>query len=199
MRTYGNLFERMVSFDNLYAAYRAARRGKRGRPDVAAFEMDCEGNLLAMRQELLTGTYRFGPYRDFIVKEPRERLVSAAPFRDRIMHHALVRVLEPIWEPRFIHDSYACRKGRGTHRAILKCQQFVRDYPLALKIDIWKFYPTVDHAILLEILGRRVRDSRILSIAKNLLAVRSCRGWSAAQGGRVDYVQPGVTWRFLEQ
>lgn len=170
MKTYRGLFERLASFENLHAAYRAARRGKRGTTQVAEFELRCEDELLAIRRELLAGEYRFGPYTEFTVTDPKERLVAAAPFRDRVVHHALVRVLEPIYEPRFIHDTYACRRGRGTHRAVLRCQEFTRRYPYVLKADIWKFYPTVDHGVLLQILGRRVRDPRILRLADDVLA-----------------------------
>jgi RNA-directed DNA polymerase len=170
MRTYRNLFEGLCSFENLDAAYHVARRGKRARAEVAGFELRYEEALLAMRRDLLAGTYRFGRYREFTVLEPKERLVAAAPFRDRVVHHALVNVLEPIWEPRFIHDTYACRRERGTHRAVLRCQEWTRRYTHVLKADIWKFYPTVDHEVLFARISRRVRDPRVLALVREVLA-----------------------------
>lgn len=169
MKTYGRLFEQLVSFDNLHASWRAARRGKRARSDVARFEIDCEKEILDLRRELIDGEYAFGRYRTFTVQEPRERLVAAAPFRDRIVHHALVRVLDRVYEPRFVRDTYACRVGRGTHRAVLRCQKFVRRYPLCLKVDLWKFFPSVDHEILLGILDRNIRDARFQAVVKDVV------------------------------
>ena len=170
MKTYRRLFDRLASFENLAAAYHAARRGKRASAEVARFEIEWEDELLGIRRDLLAGAYRFGPYREFTVVEPKERKISAAPFRDRVVHHALVRVLEPIYEPRFVHDTYACRKDRGTHRAVRRCQEFARRHPCVLKADIWKFYFTVDQEALLSILGRRVRDARVLTLVKEILA-----------------------------
>lgn len=170
MKTYRNLFDRFASFDNLALAYRAARRGKRQSADVARFELEWESEILAIRCDLLADRYQFGRYRRFTVREPKERLISAAPFRDRVVHHALVNVLEPIYESRFIHDTYACREDRGTHRAVLRCQEHARRYRYVLKADVSKFYQTVDHEMLLGILRRQVRDKRILSLLKAVLA-----------------------------
>ncbi len=169
MKTWTALFESVASFENLHVAYRRARRGKRSSADVARFELDAESRLLGIRRDLLAGGYRFGEYREFQVYEPKQRLVSAAPFRDRVVHHAIVSVLEPIYEPRFVHDTYACRRDRGTHRAILRCQEFARSHPLVLKADILKFYPSVDHQVLLAILARRIRDPRLLALIASLL------------------------------
>ena len=114
MRRYRALFDRIVSFESLLRAYRLARRAGRVRPQTTSFDYDLEPNLLDLQCNLLAGTYAPGPYRSFLVAEPKERLVSAAPFRDRVVHHAVVGVLEPPFERRFVHDSYACRKGKGT-------------------------------------------------------------------------------------
>jgi len=96
VKSHANLWPRVTSFENLYDAFRAARKGKRGRPDVAAFEFSLESKLLALQRELLDGTYRPGGDRHFVVREPVERKISAAPFRDRVGHHALCRVIEPL-------------------------------------------------------------------------------------------------------
>jgi len=116
VKTYKNLYPQVVSFENLYWAWKAAARGKRGQPDAAAFEADLAENLLQLGSELRDGAYRPGAYHSFRISDPKPRLISAAPFRDRVVHHALVRVIEPLFERRFIHDSYANRLGKGTHR-----------------------------------------------------------------------------------
>ncbi len=107
MKTYENLYPRIYSFENLHTAYRRARAGKRSRVNVAGFEFDMEHNLLQLQRELIDQTYRPGPYHSFYIREPKRRLVSAAPFRDRVVHHVLCQVIEPIWERRFIHTSSA--------------------------------------------------------------------------------------------
>ena len=118
-KTYKDLYERVCAFSNLYFAHRRARRGgKRRLPHVAEFEHNLGENLLALEEELWTRRYRPGPYRSFIVVERKERKISAAPYRDRVVHHALMRVIGPIFEARMIHDSYANRKGKGTHAAL---------------------------------------------------------------------------------
>jgi RNA-directed DNA polymerase len=156
MKTYRNLYPQICSFQNLLSAFWKARRHKSARPDVAAFEFDLERNLFQLEEELLSETYRPSSYHNFYIYEPKKRLVSAAPFRDRVVHHALVNVIEPIWEPRFIHDSYACRKGKGFHRAVDRAHYFLRRHRYALKGDIVKFFPSVDLQILMDVLGRRI-------------------------------------------
>ena len=161
MKTYKNLYPRICEFENLYAAYRQARRGKRHRPDVAAFEFNLELELPRLQEELTTETYRPGPYHHFTRYERKPRRISAAPFRDRVAHHALCNVIEPIWDAsptgaRFIHDSYACRVGKGTHAALDRCTHFARRYPYVLQGDIVQFFPSVDHAILYDLLARRI-------------------------------------------
>lgn len=161
MKTYRNLYPQICDFVNLYYAYRAAARGKRGRPDVAAFEFDLESNLFQLREDLLARTYQPGGYRHFTIRTPKRRRISAAPFRDRVVHHALVRVIQPIFEQRFIHDSYACRTGKGTHAALDRCQAFARKRSFVLQIDVVQFFPAVDHAILRDILARPIADEDV--------------------------------------
>lgn len=111
------MYDQICSWDNLLLAYRRASKGKRGHPNVAAFEHRLEDNLVAIQQQLETKTYRPGGYVSFTVHEPKRRLISAAPFEDRVVHHALCNVIEPLFERTFIFDSYANRVGKGTHRA----------------------------------------------------------------------------------
>lgn len=118
MKTYKHLYEEITSFENLYLSYRRARRGKCQVATVAEFELQLETNLLRLQEELVSLTYQPGEYHNFYIYEPKRRLVSAAPFRDRVVHHALCRVIEPIWESRFIYHCYACRIDKGTHAAV---------------------------------------------------------------------------------
>jgi hypothetical protein len=126
-RTFKDLYPRIHAFGNLYQAFRKARKGgKRKKESVATFELDLEANLWELHEELHAQTYRPGPYHNFYVQERKRRLISAAPFRDRVVHHALCRVVQPLFERRFITDSYACRVGKGTHRAVDRAQVSAR-------------------------------------------------------------------------
>jgi hypothetical protein len=157
-KTFRHLYERVVSFENLWLAYRKARRGKRYKVPAAWFDMEVERNVLALQKELVEKTYRPGGYHHFYVYEPKRRRISAAPFRDRVVHHALVNVLEPIYEARFSGSSYACRKGKGTHRAIERAHWGIRNCAHFLKGDIVKFFPSVDHEVMKRVLFRKIAD-----------------------------------------
>lgn len=163
-------YAQVVSWENLLAAYNAARRGKRGRPEVAAFEYHREDNLVELQRELLRMNYQPGPYRSFHIHEPKRRLISAAPFRDRIVHHALVRVIEPVWERRFIFDSYANRVGKGTHRALDRCQRFARASRYVLQCDVRQYFPSIDHGILNGLLGAHIRDPDMRWLCDQILS-----------------------------
>jgi retron-type reverse transcriptase len=165
MKRRGLLWDELVGFPNLLRAALQAQRGKRSRPNVAAFHFDLEPEVLRLRDELVAGTYRPGPYRTFTIREPKPRLISAAPYRDRVVHHALVNVLEPVFERSFLPDSYACRKGKGTHAAVRRCQQLARRFRYAWKADVAKFFPSIDHAVLKGLLARKVKDPHVLALA----------------------------------
>jgi retron-type reverse transcriptase len=152
----------VCDWDNLYLAYRKARKGKRGRSPAAAFEYDLEANLVALQQELVECTYKPGVYYSFHIHEPKRRLISAAPFRDRVVHHALCNVIEPIFERSFIHDSYANRVGKGMHRALDRAQQFARRFGYVLQLDVRQFFPSIDHALLCGILTHKIADEGVL-------------------------------------
>ena len=152
-RRYGYLWEELTSFENLYLAARKARRGKRAKPAVEAFEFNLEGNLVVLREELLAHQYRPGPFREFSISDPKPRLISAAPYRDRVVHHALCNVLEPIFERSFIFDSYACRKGKGSNGATADDQltQYVYDANDRLKEELDRGQDaTIDQVTLYE-------------------------------------------------
>ena len=154
------LFPHITSWENLLLAYRKAARGKRGRYAAAAFEYKLADNLLALQDELRRGIYQPGAYRHFTIHEPKRRLISAAPFRDRVVHHALCNVIEPLFETRFHPHSYANRQGKGTHRAIDRLQRLARRYRYVLRLDIRQHFPSLDHAILRRELFRVIRDEK---------------------------------------
>lgn len=151
-------------------AYRRAAKGKRNRPAAAAFEYRLEDQLLALQEELRSRTYGPGPYTSFYIHEPKRRLISAAPFRDRVVHHALCNVIEPIFERSFIDDSYANRIGKGTHRALNRAQELARRYRYVLQCDIRQFFPSIDHAILRDTLAQKIADEHVRWLVEHILA-----------------------------
>ena len=151
------------------AAARTAARGKRTRPDVARFLHDLESNLCSLQRELEDGSYRPSGYRTFWIRDPKPRLISAAPFRDRVVHHALTRVLEPVFEPRFTTHSFASRKGFGQHRALTLARNACRRFRYVLKCDIRKYFPSMDHAILKDLIARAVKCRKTLDLADRII------------------------------
>jgi len=131
----GTLWEQLTSFPNLLKAAGRAQRGKRTRPNVSVFRLNLEAQLLRLQEELRTHTYQPGAYRSFIVYEKKPRLISAAPFRDRVVHHALCNIIEPIFDRAFLFDSYACRKGKGTHAAVERASMYARRFRYVLQCD----------------------------------------------------------------
>lgn len=169
MKRYGHLWDQVVSFESLLRAAENARKGKRFRPAVAVFHFDQERSLLKLHEELITKTYRPGAYRSFFIYEPKKRQISAAPYRDRVVHHALTGVLEPIFEKSFIADSYACRKGKGTHAAVKRCQEFAHRFRYVLKADIQKFFPSLEHEICKELVARKIKDPDVLRLVGQII------------------------------
>jgi len=181
MKTYTNLYESICSFENLLSAWRQARRGKRNKGVVAAFEVNLENELVSLRNELLSQTYVPGAYRAFMIFDPQKRMISAAPFRDRVVHHALCNIIGPIFERTFVNESYANRVGKGTHRAVDQYQRWSRRKKYVLKCDIQKFFPSIDH----DVLKRAIR--RKICCVKTLWLVDSIIDNSNAQEPVLDY------------
>ena len=123
---------------------------------VADFEYAWESQLLRLQEELADKSYQPGPYHSFYIHDPKTRLISAAPVRDRVVHHALCLLIEPIFEARFIPDSYANRVGKGIHQALDRCTAFARRYRYVLQCDIRQHFPSIDHAILRCILAKSI-------------------------------------------
>jgi len=149
----------------LQRAWLAAARGKRGRADVSAFERSWPDALLALSEDLGNGSWRPGGYRTFpFAEHGKRRLISAAPFPDRVVHHAITAAIEPAWEARFVSWSFANRRGLGTHAALAHAQRGAARFRWVLKLDVQRFFPSVDHAVLSSLLRREVREQPLLEL-----------------------------------
>lgn len=150
-------------------AYRRAAKGKRGRSPAALFEQGVTDRLIKLKHEISEQSYTPGTYHHFFIHEPKRRKISAAPFRDRVVHHALCNLIEPVFDARFIPHSYANRKNKGTHAALDCLQSFARRYRYVLRLDIVKHFPALDHFILYQQIERVILDEGVLSLVKTIL------------------------------
>lgn len=170
MKRHGNLFDKITSADNLRLAYEKARRGKSRMRNVQRFEREVDDNLERIRRSLLDGTFTTSGYQVKKIHEPKERDIYVLPFApDRIVQHAVMNILEPIWDALFIDDSYACRTGKGIHAGSLRTMEFVRGYRYVLKCDIAKFYPSIDHDVLYEIVQRKIKCLETLRLLRDII------------------------------
>jgi retron-type reverse transcriptase len=157
MKRYGNLYPQIIDFDNLYLSARKAQKGKRFRENVLQFNYNLGTELLKIQQELKDKTYQPGSYRTFYLRDIKSRLISAAPYRDRVVHHALCNIIIPIFERTFISDTYANREGYGTHKALMRFTDFARSSRYVLQCDIRKYFPSIDHEILKQLIRRKIK------------------------------------------
>jgi len=169
-------FEQIISIDNLLLAWREFRKGKRSKADVQVFERNLMDNLISLHQELKEQTYNHGPYKHFKVNDPKPRDIHKASVRDRLIHHAIYRVLYAHFDRKFIADSYSCRLNKGTHRAMNRFRSFARKVShnhtrtvWVLKCDIKKFFASIDHGILKQILARHISDQDTLWLLSNVI------------------------------
>lgn len=169
MKTHRSLFEKMVSFENLLLAAQNASQGKRSKANVAAFNYNLEENVVLLQQALVDKTYRPDGYRAFYIFDPKKRLISAAPFADRVVHHALCNIIEPLFDRTFICDSYANRQGKGTHAGIKRVQKFLRGNRFVLKCDIKKYFPSIDHELLKQEIRWRISDADVLWLIDTII------------------------------
>jgi hypothetical protein len=165
--------EKIASVENLFLAAEKACRGKRSRPDVEDWLMRRETEILSLREELLSGSYQPQGYRFFEIVKPKRRVIAAALFRDRVVHHALCNLMQPLLERRFIARSFSCQRWKGTTAARECCRQLTNRHRYVLKCDVRKFFPSIDHEILKEKLGRIVRDDAVTGLVAKILASHS--------------------------
>ncbi len=169
MKKISNVYHEIISKENLYRSAHLAARGRRYGDAVADFNFNLEEEMGTLHRELADKTYRHGKYRMFTIYDPKQRNIAAAPFRDRVVHHAVHDVIEPFIDKTFIHDSYACRKGKGTHIAVDRTQSFLRANRFCLHGDVKKYFPSIDHGVLKEILAKRTTDKDLLWLTNGII------------------------------
>lgn len=174
LKRIGNLFEKVCSIENLYEADRKARKGKRRSHGVIVHDMNRDDNLRKLHDDLMIGRFKTSKYSIFKIHEPKERIIYRLPYYpDRIVHHAIMNVLEPIWTSVFTTDTYSCIKKRGIHAAAKKLKKSLQDDPegtkYCLKLDIKKFYPSVNHDILKSVIRKKIKDKRLLSLLDEII------------------------------
>lgn len=162
-------WEQLISFENLYKAYKKARKGKQHREEVSQFSLALETELWHLHQELSSGVYQPGTYRQFTIYERKPRLISAAPFRDRVVHHALMNCIEALIDDQSVETSFACRKGKGVHAAVDYYQHSARRFAYALKLDIKQYFPSIDHQILRNLVARYISDDNTISLTNRII------------------------------
>lgn len=170
MKRHGNLWNQVIDKDNIALAYRLAKKGKRKKSGVRSFAKNAESNLEQIRQLLVNKTFRTSPYTTKTIFEPKKREIFILPFYpDRIVQHAVMNVLEPIWDRLFINESYACRKDKGMHKGSTKTMEHVRKYKYCLKCDIRKFYPSIHHETLKTIVRKKIKDPDVLWLLDEII------------------------------
>lgn len=173
MKRKGYLFERICSMENLLQAFQNASNGKRKRDEVKRFEADLDTNLRQLQVELTTRTYTTSAYEVFVKYEPKRREIYKLPFRDRVVQWAIMQVLEPVWTPQFTSDTHACIRGRGIHSLLRQLRTDLRRDPdgtrYCLKIDVRKFYPSIDHGILKQVIRRKLKDPDVLWLLDGII------------------------------
>ena len=166
MKRYGHLFQRISSYEQLFHAAEYARRGKSRQKSVQTFYADLDGNLRKLHEELAGHTYRTSPYHTFMLHAPKEREIYRLPFRDRVVQWSILLALEPVWVSSFTRDTYSSISGRGIHGLYRKLAADLRSAPEAtkycLKLDVRKFYPSIDHALLKQVIRRKLKDAELL-------------------------------------
>ena len=172
MKRIGNLYNSICDLDNLYLAYNKARKGKGRTFGVLSFEKNLIANIYQLQYELLNEIYQTSVYDTFTIYEPKERLIFRLPFRDRVIHHAIMNILEDIWVSAFTANTYSCIKTRGIHGVLRHLKRNLKDVSettYCLKLDIIKFYPSVDHSIMKNIIRKKIKDVKLLDLLDGII------------------------------
>ena len=169
MKRIGNLFDKIIAFDNLLLASKKTLRGQKHKSEAAHFYFHLESELFALQRELQSGEWQPQPYRVFTIYEPKQRQICASQLRDRVVHHAVCNVLDPIFERRMIYDTYACRVGKGTHAAIDAAQWFLRRADYSLQCDVKKYFANIEHGALKTLLRRILKDKALLALLDRII------------------------------
>ena len=174
MKRKGYLIEQIADPENLRMAFWKAQIGKSAKKDVAAFREHLDVNLLKIRNQILEGSFRFGNYHYFSIYDPKERVICAAEFRERVLHHAIMNICALDFENRQIPYSYACRKGKGTFAALQKAAYYQKTYQWYLKLDVRKYFDSIDHEVLFSQLQRIYKDEQLLNFFLHSMSIRIC-------------------------
>lgn len=175
MKIYKNIFKNTISLESLLLAWDRFKKGKKKRLDVQQFEYKLEDNIWNLHQDLVSKRYMHYPYSNFHIHDPKIRSIHKAHVRDRVVHHALYESINPIFEPTFIFDSYSCRKSKGTHKAVKRLNYFLEstyrkeNRCYALKCDIKKFFESIDHKILNQIITSRIKDPNMIWLINEII------------------------------
>ena len=195
-----DLYDRLCSFENLELAYQKARKHKTLKKYVIEFEKDLVSNLEQLRTELMLHSYAPKPLINFIVRDPKTRKISKSDFRDRVIHHALCNIIEPMFDKSFIHDSFANRLNKGSLKALERFDEFKRKVSMnntrrcyVLKADIKKYFDEVDHDVLINIIKNKVKDNRIMWLVRKIISNRAI---DSQVGGGGDTSKKHASWQF---
>ncbi len=176
MKVIKNIFNQIVSSESLFAAWDTFKRDKQQKKDVLRFEWNLEECIFRLHRDLVSQRYKHGAYSSFHLQDPKQRHIHKATVRDRILHHAVFSVLNPIFEPTFIANSFSCRVGKGTHKGVDTLARIARAVSrnnsrpcFALKCDVEKFFASVDHLVLLGIIRKRIRDKDALWLLEEII------------------------------
>lgn len=176
MKIYKDLYWQIISPQNLFRAWEVFKSDKRNKVDVLEFELELEKNIFDLYRDLRNETYKHGPYKGFWIQDPKVRRIHKATVRDRVLHHAVFNVLNPIFEPTFIANSFSCRVGKGTHKGMRQVAKMVRSVShnntkrcYALKCDVRKFFDSVDHDILITILNKKIKDENVMNLVREII------------------------------
>jgi RNA-directed DNA polymerase len=176
MIIFKDLYKLIISPENLFLSWEKFKKGKRSKTDVAKFEFNLEKEIFKLHRELIDKTYKHENYHSFYICDPKVRHIHKATVRDRVLHHAIFRILNPIFEKTFIPNSFSCRIGKGNHKGVYVLEKMIRKVSknyttncFALKCDIKKFFDSVDHEILLGLLSKKIRDQEVMLLLKEII------------------------------
>lgn len=189
MKVHKDIYDRIITPEHLFLSWDEFKKGKRARTDVEEFEWRLEENICALHRDLKDRTYRHGSYSSFFICDPKQRHIHKATVRDRIVHHAVFSMLNPIFEPTFIAHSFSCREGKGTHKAVDALDGMLRQVSRngkrichALQCDIHKFFDSLDHAVLLKLLGNKIKDEDAMRLLSEIIKSFSSPRFPAGSG-----------------
>ncbi len=174
MKRVSNLYSRIPMYDNLCLAFWKAAKGKSSRSEVIVFKNNFHTNINSLKNQLLNHKPDIGNYHFFHVFDPKQRFICAASFPERVLHHAIMNVCEPILDSYAVFDTYACHKNKGNHKALSRAQTFAKKYKWYLKLDIKKYFDSIDHVTLLKLLTRRFKDKNLLNLFDQILQTYNC-------------------------